>query len=159
MDKPPISINLSSLTLMYAIVDESIKFMNRQNLNVDGEWLGAVPKLAIGKVIDGDDYSLIHCDEQWNCLCSVESRDSIEEIKKVAEKHYMGISSKWIDTNFEESAAKKIIEEEFEKSCCSFCGESQYESAEGTSLFVSEKAQICMKCVKLIHKINNEKSS
>ena len=135
---------------MFAEIDSSVKFMNRKNLNVGGEWLGEVPKLAICKNIEERDYRLVHCDNDWNHLCGVETRESIQEIKDVAEKHYNGINSKWIETNFHESSAKDIIEKELEKTLCSFCDKNPYGADEPLQMFVGKKAQICSKCVQQI---------
>jgi len=147
MDKPPISLFIPSYVVEYAVVDSSVTFFDRRTLNVGGEWLGAVPQLAICKNVETSEYHLSHCNSDWEPLCAVQTAKTIEEIKEIAEWHYQGISAKWIPTNYEEDEVLKLLEEEREQWRCSFCRRSR--SDEGvTGMFCSEYATICNLCVK-----------
>ncbi len=83
-------------------------------------WIGAVPKLAICKHIETTEFHLSHCSNDWTALSMVEAEDTLAGIQEVAEKHYKGITDKWIPTNYTESDATKIFDEEKEKMRCSF---------------------------------------
>ena len=146
MDKPPVTLFYPSYVVHYAVVDSTVTYMDRRTLNVGGKWLGAVSKLAICKNIKTAEFHLSHCSSEWEDLCAVEREGTLEEIQKVAEKHYKGISDKWAPTNYTESDAVKIFEEEKEKVKCSFCGKSPYD--EGiTGMIAGESANICNVCI------------
>ena len=146
MKHPPISLSYPSYVIEFAVVDETVEYMNRKNLNVGGEWLEAVPKLAICYDIEREEYFLAHCDEGWEVLCLVESHKTIAESKINAEKHYRGLNAKWIKTNYKKSEAIKLFEEEKESMKCSFCGRSHYDH-EFSELIAGDAAKICNLCV------------
>lgn len=147
MDKPPISLFIPSYVVEYAVVDSTVKYMNKKNLWAGDEWLGAVPKLAISKDIETSEFRLSHCNEEWEDLCAVQSASTIEEIKEIAEKHYQGINKKWIQTDYNESDAIALIEAEKEAVKCSFCGRSPWDEEIGR-MVINEKARICELCIK-----------
>jgi len=151
MSKPPITLCHPSYVVEYAVVDNSVKYTDRKNLNVGGKWLGAVPKLAICKNIENEEYTLAHCDDDWDLLCFVESHKTIDESKKNAEKHYNGINEKWIKTDYMEAQALEIFSQEKEKMKCSFCGASHYDGI-FTSLVTGKDANICNACIQSISK-------
>ena len=153
-DKPPLTIFHSSYVVEFAIVDASIKFVDRKTLNVGGVWLGEVPKLAICKNIKTNEYHLSHCDTDWNDLCGVQTDNSIESIKETAEKHYQGISKKWIPTNYKQSDAEKIFLDEADKNRCSFCKKSHYDNSFTT--IIGDSPKICNVCIDKFYKIINE---
>ena len=146
MDKPPVTLFYPSYVVEYAVVDSTVTFMDKKTLNVGGEWLGEVPNLAICKNLVTSEFHLSHCSSKWEDLCSVETADTLEKIKKIAEKHYRGINRKWIPTTYSESDANKIFEEEKEKMKCSFCGKTHYDGV-FTGLIKGENANICNVCV------------
>lgn len=147
MEKPPISLFIPSYVVEYAVVDSTVKYMNKRNLYAGSEWLGAVPKLAISKDIETSEFRLSHCNEEWEYLCSVQSATTIEEIKEIAERHYQGIGKKWIQTGYNESDAIALIEVEKELNKCSFCGRSHLDEGINNMIF-SEKARICVLRIK-----------
>ena len=146
MKKPPISFCYPTYVVEYAVVDSSVEFLNRGNLNVGGEWLGAVPKLAICRDIYSKAYFLAHCAKDWEMLCMVEEHETLEKSKANAEKHYKGISSKWIRTNYKKKKAIQLFNREKDKMRCSFCGKSHYDH-EFASLICGKDAKICNECV------------
>lgn len=158
MKKPPITLCYPSYVVEYAVVDDTVEYMNRRNLNVGGEWLGAVPKLAICKDIESNEFYLAHCDDDWDVLCFVESHKTIDESKDNAEKHYRGIRAKWKKTNYMEADAVAIFDEEREKMRCSFCGKSHYDD-EFKTLISGEKANICNLCIEDFGKKLNDEDS
>lgn len=151
MKKPPVSLCYPTYVVEYAKVDDTVEFMNRGNLNVGGEWLGAVPKLAICKDIKSNEFFLAHCDSDWQMLCMVENHATIEETKANAEKHYKGISKRWIKTNYKKKKAKQLFDKVKEKMKCSFCGKSHYDD-KFSSLICGKNANICNVCVDSISK-------
>ena len=151
MNKPPLSLYYPAYVVEYAIVDSTVKFIDRKTLNVAGEWLGAVPKLAICKNVKTSELELSHCSEDWESLCSVQTAATLEAIKKIAEKHYQGIGSKWVETHYKESDAVALFESEKESGKCSFCGKSHYD-ANIRNMIVSSDARICDNCVRTFYK-------
>jgi hypothetical protein len=143
---PPLSLCLPTFVIEYALVDSSIKYHERKNLNVGGEWLGAVPKLAICLNLRTNEYHLSHCNDEWEDLCSVESRKTIQEIKALAERRYEGIGEKWIPTDYTEAEAEAHFRELASEWTCSFCKKSLEESMDG--MVVKDNATICYACIK-----------
>lgn len=146
MDKPPLSLCYPSYVIEYAIIDDTIEYKHRNNLNVGGKWVSAVPKLAICKDTESGEYYLAHCNKDWELECYVECHKSIEESKENAEKHYQGINGKWVETNYNEADALQLFEEEKESMRCSFCGKSHYDEV-FSSIVTGENANICNLCI------------
>ena len=146
MKKPPITLSYPTFVVEFAIVDSTVKFNDRKTLNVGGEWLGKVPKLAICKDIESSEYHLSHCSDDWDDLCSVQTGKSIEDVKNIAERHYQGINTKWIKTNYNQADAIAIFKEEEDRWRCSFCGKSHYDLNTG-SIISGENAKICSECI------------
>jgi hypothetical protein len=99
MKPPPIIGN--GRVLEYAVVGDAM-FTGALCLYVNEVKLGAVPCLAICESFNGEELSLLHCDEEWDVLgiqawkiAEGEEPISIKEIKNRAEKYYAGVSSKW----------------------------------------------------------------
>jgi hypothetical protein len=151
MDKPPVSLYFPAYVVEYANVDSTVKFIDRKTLNVGGEWLGPVPKLAICKNIETSEFELSHCSEDWESLCSVQRAASIEAIKEIAEKHYQGIGPKWAESHYRESDAIALFESAKEAEKCSFCGKSQYDT-DIHNMIVSSDARICDNCIRTFYK-------
>jgi hypothetical protein len=150
MNKPPLSLYYPAYVVEYANVDSTVKFIDRRTLNVGGEWLGAVPKLAICRNIETFEFELSHCSGDWESLCSVQTAATIEAIKEVAEKHYRGIGAKWVETHYKESDAIALFESAKEAEKCSFCGKSHYDT-DIHNMIVGEKARICDSCVRAFY--------
>ena len=146
MNKPPISLCYPTYVVEYAIIDSSVEFMNRGNLNVGGEWLGSVPRLAICKDTENNNYYLAHCANNWELMCMVEEHATLEKSKANAEKHYKGISNKWVKTSYKKKEARQVFRKEREEMKCSFCGKSHYDH-DFESLIFGNDAKICDKCL------------
>jgi ClpX C4-type zinc finger len=147
MDKPPIVLILPTYVVEYASVDSSVSYVDTRTLNVGGEWLGPVPKLAICKNPETSKFHLSHCSDEWQDLCSVESGETVDEVRAIAEKHYVGIGDKWKPTGYSEDEAIMAIEKIKEDMRCSFCGQSAYD--EGIkNLIEGPNARICDSCVR-----------
>ncbi len=144
---PPICINLNSFVVEFAFVDSSVVYKNTKNLNVGGEWLGKVPQLAICKEIATKKYFLSHCNVGWDELCFVQSRDTIDKIKKVAEKNYQGISRKGSKTGYKKKNAIKIINKSMKKHICPFCNTCIFEMEKSMEFFRFESGLICKDCI------------
>jgi hypothetical protein len=150
MTEPPLSLYYPTYVVEYAVVDDTVTFMDRRTLNVGGQWLGRVPKLAICKTVGEQVFWLSHCSDDWQALCSVETASGIEEIRATAERHYQGISAKWQRTAYTEelALADKLATEDSTR--CSFCGASAYGS-DTRSFVTSASATICNVCVEAFH--------
>ncbi len=150
MNRPEIILSYPSFVVEFAIVDSSVTYTDRGNLNVGGEWLGEVPKLAICKEYAKETYFLAHCDNDWNILCLVEERQTIAGIKEIAESHYRGIKAKWIKTGYLESDAIDLYEKEKIENSCSFCSKNIYDDDLKQMIF-GNKVKICDQCVSSFH--------
>ena len=146
MIKPPVTLFHPTYVVSYATVDSEVKYMDRRNLNVGGEWLGEVPNLAICKDVNRSKYFLSHCNEEWESLCSVQEAETEQEIKETAEGYYLGIRSKWINTSYSSTEAKQIFRDQENKMRCSFCDNSLYDNYY-QSLVQGKKANICNVCI------------
>jgi hypothetical protein len=91
----------------YAHVDNSIQFTQTRTLSIDGQWLGAMPNLAICQEFNTREYAIQHCTEEWEPVDIAAGYASREEAMRRIEQSYRGISSKWIDATitFEEAAS------------------------------------------------------
>jgi len=127
MNKPPLSLALPTFVVEYAIVPKSVKHIPSKKLWAGDRWLGAVPRLAICKDYLSNEFCLTHCDDEWEHLCGVEFRETIDEIKMIAEKHYPGITDYWKKTGYKEPDAIKQRNEIIEDNTCNFCEKSSYD--------------------------------
>jgi hypothetical protein len=82
-----------------------LPFTDVLRLNVGGEWLGRVPRLAICEWDHRPILMLFHCDDQWNSL-GVQGWErpdpmrprTVAEVMQRAERYYPGIAGRWILT-------------------------------------------------------------
>jgi len=146
---PPPPVLDSAYVVCYAFVPDSIEFINRRHLYVDGVLLGRVTRLAICENL-GEDIGpmLCHCDEEWNSL-GVSGASTIEEIKQSAERNYPGIGEHWQDSVFSRDEAQTYYDAEAEAYLCSFCGKRPYEMLGGC--VKGNNAVICRDCVERLH--------
>lgn len=83
---------------VYAVIDEDVDWTGDSGgpiVLVGGEFVGPVPRMAIGLNYDRKDYIALYCSKTWKSLAAVGSR-SLEEALARAEQEYRGISSKWV---------------------------------------------------------------
>jgi ClpX C4-type zinc finger len=146
MEAPPPALDCA-YAIEYAAVDETVAFEQRQTLNVGGEWLGAVPQLAICQNLDESQFMVFHCDRDWSVLGVAAGYKSVAEAKTKTEKSYHGISAKWRPTGHTREEAARHIADQFKGQECSFCGRTpnQYESC------VGDHVRICNHCVNEFH--------
>ena len=153
MDVPPPYI-YDLYVVEYALVDDSIVFEQCRTLNVDGEWLGRVPCLAICQDFDTLEYSIQHCAADWELLGVATGYESVEKVKERVERSYHGIRAKWIraETTFED--ARALYEADLRADSCSFCGRTPFEMRRMVAT-EDHSARICDDCIdryyKLIH--------
>jgi hypothetical protein len=149
--KPPTIID-GVHVLAYAEVTESVRFTGNLELYVGGVLLGEVPRLAICESLDQGELLLFHCDDVWNVLgvqawktAEGSSVGTVEDVKLRAEKHYAGISSRWIDHHTSIEDARAYLAQTVGDERCSFCSRTMYEVQ---FLVEGEKgARICDLCV------------
>ena len=99
--RPPAQIDGCNV-LAFASELADLPFTDALRLNVDGEWLGRVPRLAICEWDQGPILMLFHCDEQWNSL-GVQGFErpgparlrSVADVMHRAERYYPGITGRW----------------------------------------------------------------
>ncbi len=147
MQKPPVTLFYPSYVVQYAVVDSSVTFVDRKTLNVGGEWLSEVPQLAISKNTETSEFHLSYCSSEWEGLFAVQTAATVQEIKNIAEKHYLGIGDKWVETDYTEAEALAIFKGEKERMKCSFCGKSHFDDGV-TSMVTGTNANICNECVR-----------
>ena len=93
MMEPPAILD-SSQMLLYAILDDSVKYTGRAVVMVDGKIIDPVPCLAICHNLYDDDILLFLCDNDWNVL-GAGGYGTVESAKTRAESAYAGSSAKW----------------------------------------------------------------
>jgi hypothetical protein len=143
---PPPSVLDCARVIAYAVVDPSIKYVERNTLYVGKplKLLGPVPRLAVSQNIGEAELMVLHCDNEWNVLGVTAAHHSVEEAKTYVERSYPGIGSKWIDTNVSVEEATAFLKEHFGDLKCSFCGRMFHEVWQ---YFGSDNARICDICV------------
>ena len=143
---PPPALDCAH-AIEYAIVDDTVSFEQRHTVNVGGEWLGEVPRLAVCRNLDEAKFMVFHCDHEWNVLGVAAGYNSIEEAKAKTERSYRGVSAKWVATGYSRDEAAKYVAEQFKDKECSFCGRTpmQYRAIAG------DKVRICNHCVEEFH--------
>ena len=153
MSAPPPALH-STHAIEYAIVDDNIRFEQRHTLNVGGEWLGAVPRLAICQDLHRPEFLVFHCDADWNVLGVAAGYESIAAAKAKVERSYHGLAGKWMPTGHTRVAAEEQVAESYKGWECSFCGRlpPEYEQ------LVGERVRICNHCVDEFHKAIHNKA-
>ena len=148
---PDIVLNCARV-IAYALVDDSVTYIERGNFFVNGELLAAVPRLAICQNLDEEDIMIFHCDNKWNVLGASGGNHTVKEAKKWAESSYKGINNKWVDTGTTKEDVRKHLEKEFIDEKCSFCGKWPLK----VELMIGDKVRICNYCIdkfyELVHK-------
>ena len=139
--------------LQFAIVGPPVQFTGRLRLNVGGQWLGAVPRLAVGRDLATNELVLLHCDAHWTALgvqawndSSDVSAQSAEDVMKRAEGYYAGLMPHWRVHPATEVEALEYQAEKDAELTCSFCGQL----AE-SRLLEKGSAKICARCVEKFH--------
>jgi len=143
MTVPPPALDCAH-TIEYAIVDDTVAFEQRHTLNVGGEWLGPVPKLAICRNLDETELVVFHCDTEWNVLGVAAGYNSVEDAKAKIERSYHGLASRWISSGYSRDEAASYVAEQFKGEECSFCGRSPLQCQ---SIVTGKTARICNHCV------------
>jgi hypothetical protein len=121
VDEPP-PVLAGFYVVAYAHVDQSVRFVQRNNLSVNGDWLGCVACLAICQGFDSAEYEVQHCDDSWEPLGIAGGYKTAGEAKREVELSYNGIGSKWIDTEVTKEAARALYRSDLNAISCSFCG-------------------------------------
>ena len=150
MSKPPLMLFLPAYVVEYALVPDSITHVPGKKIWAGNHWLGPVPRLAISKNFLTDEYHLSHCDVEWQELSSIESGDTIEKIKIVADRHYPGINEYWMETGYKETDAVRAHSEALQDNACSFCGKSALDSEAAIASMICGRndARICDICIR-----------
>ena len=65
MNLPPPSVAAPLRVVAYACVDSSVRYLGNKTLYVDGELLGLVQCLAICHDSRTNEFSVAHCDGEW----------------------------------------------------------------------------------------------
>jgi hypothetical protein len=120
MNAPP-PILAGTYVVSYAYADESVNFVQRNTLSVDGEWLGRVPCLAICQDFESSEYLVLHCDEAWELLGIAGGHPTVDAARHAIERSYNGILSKWIDSTITRDDALAQHRADLAADSCSFC--------------------------------------
>jgi hypothetical protein len=149
MEVPPPYI-YDSHVVEYADVDDSVVFEQRRWINVNGEWLGKVPCLAICQDFKSLEYLIEFCAADWEPLARAPGYESIEKAKARLERSYHGLGAKWIraEMTFEETLALRRLE--LREDSCTFCGRTPLEM----NKMITTKdhfVRICDQCIDRFH--------
>ena len=137
--------------MAYAHIDNSVRFSQTHTLNVDGQWLGAVPNLAICQEFDTRDFAIQYCGEDWEPLGIAAGYASRDEAIRKIEQSYRGISSKWIEASMTFEAAKALYDAELRAEACSFCGKTPLEVSKMVTVRTGREVRICDHCIEKVH--------
>jgi hypothetical protein len=144
---PPPPVLASSRVLAYAAVDDTVSFTGRQKLVVAGRELGPVPRLAVGRLLAGGEFVLLHCDAEWDVLATVRYA-SAEDAKRHGEDAYSGLTGRWRAVSFTDEEVEAFLDEEDRGSICSFCGRHPHEV--DRIITGHRGAAICEICIKAL---------
>ena len=153
MSAPPPALDCAHV-LEYAIVDATVQFEQRRTLNVGGEWLGEVPRLAVCQNFDEAEFMVFHCDSDWNVLGVAAGYNSADEARAATERSYHGLSSKWQPSRHSREEAILYVTKQFKDQECSFCGRFplQYRCV------IGDAVRICNHCVDEFHETIHRES-
>jgi hypothetical protein len=143
---PPSFLN-GAFVVAYARIDESVRFVQRHTLSVDGQWLGRVPCLAICEDFESTEILVQYCDESWEPLGVSAGYKSVDEAQKRTELSYSGVSSKWVPASTSKEAAHAHYLAELKSHSCSFCGRTPPQ----VSTMFGDEVRICNYCVVDFH--------
>lgn len=149
MNLPPPSVAAPLRVVAYACVDSSVRYLGNKTLYVDGELLGLVQCLAICHDSRTNEFSVAHCDGEWEVKGIAGGYSSPEKAKEAIERTYQGISTKWTETGYKEEDVARFLEDTYAEFKCSFCGKRPDEVK---SMVRSSTANICNECVVDFHK-------
>jgi hypothetical protein len=144
---PPPAI-CSDRVLLYALLDDFVGFHRGHGLFfVDGKEIGPVPCLAICQHKGSPGFVLYYCGRDWEMLGVATSYDSIEAVKRRAERIYPGSASCWVEAHFSEEDVTAYLNEVWADEICSFCRKRPDETM-ATIFEGSGAARICGNCVR-----------
>lgn len=140
---PAPSILAGTYVVAYAHADDSVTFVQRKNLSVDGEWLGRVPCIAICEDFETGALMIQYCDETWDTLGIAAGIKIVADAKRQAELSYPGIVNLWRDSPISKNDAFTTYKADLADECCSFCGRTPLE----IDMMFGDDAKICNHCV------------
>ena len=122
-DSPPAVICTNDRYVrLYANLDSSIpRSIKYAGLIVGGKVLGWMPHLAISEDAGTGMFTFYACDEEWHPV-GIAGAKTIEELKRLAEKLFPGVSARWIEANFTDEDAEKSREAGLGAYRCFACG-------------------------------------
>jgi ClpX C4-type zinc finger len=139
----PAAVLIGAYVAAYARPDDAVRFVQRNTLSVNGEWLGRVPCLAVCQDFETSEFMILHCDESWEPLGIAAGIASLEDAKKRIEKSYVGIGEHWKTVPESRAEAFALHQAELAAASCSFCGRTPSE----IDLMFGSEAKICNLCV------------
>lgn len=154
MSSPPPTLDCARV-LEYAVADESVAFEQRYTLNVDGEWVGRVAKLAICQSLNEQELLVFHCTDAWDVVGVAAGYETVDEAKERLECSYHGLASKWQPAGYSRGEAEAYVADQLKDQECSFCGRTplQFRSVAGDTV------RICNHCVDEFHELMHSKAS
>ena len=153
MPAPP-PVLAGDYVVAYAAVDESVQFVQRHTLSVDGQWLGRVPHLAICEDFESAEVLVHHCDELWEPLGISGGYKTVDEAQQRTELSYPGLSSKWVRASTAKVDAHALYVAELKNFSCSFCGRTPLQ----VSAMLGSEPRICNHCVESFYGTLHERS-
>jgi ClpX C4-type zinc finger len=147
MHSPP-AVLAGTYVVAYAQADDSVTFVQRNNLAVDGEWLGRVPFVAICQDFETSEFIVQFCDTSWDTVGIAAGYKTIEEAKRRTELSYVGIGANWQDSATSKKDAYAQHQADLKLDNCSFCGRTPLQVAS----MVGSEARICNHCIESFYK-------
>ena len=144
---PPPPVLASARVVAYAAVDDEVTYTGDHPPVVAGRAIGPVPRLAIGRTLAAGEFTLLHCDAEWDVLAQVPCA-SADAARQRAEVTYAGLAQKWETISFTDAEVDAFLDDEDRGLICSFCGRHPHEVARIVT--GHRGAAICEICIKAL---------
>ena len=116
----PFKGTATGLSLHYALVPRSVRFVNNGRFWSGGHLVDRAPRLVISQDRVRQGVDLWFCDKRWRIRQGT-GASSVEEAKRTAEQFYPGLAPHWVDLRVTEAAARRYMERLRREEGCSFC--------------------------------------
>ena len=146
VNQPP-AVLAGTYVIAYARVDDSVTFVQRHSLAVEGDWLGRVPCLAICEDFKTPGVMVQFCDDAWETIAIAAGYATVDEAKRRTEQSYEGIRAIWQASAISKADALAVHQAELQQESCSFCGRTPLQA----DLIVGSEAKICNYCIEAFH--------
>jgi hypothetical protein len=133
----------------YAVRPRRLTFTGHGLLFRDGKEVGPVPRLALGRLQDGE-VILFHCDKRWNVKGASHGCPTVRAAKQRAERFYPGISAAWRRTGYTRSQARRVRERSGYDRKCSLCLKRWFDVHQIIEI-KKRNVALCDECIRKLH--------